>query len=327
MVLNGGNSTASAGSATRNKILRMARELDYRPNAYARAMATGRFGCAALILNAIDEGRSTVPQELLAGICQALEERDLHLTVASLADDKLASRRYLPKILREWTSDGLLINYNKAVPPQMIQLVEEYNLPSIWLNYKTDRDCVYPDDLSAGRFATEYLLRMGHTNIAYVSYSYLRENAHYSELDRAEGYRQAMQAAGLPSRCYDRYEHDPESLDRVARAGELLSPADRPTAVLAYGETTVTPLYAAARGLGLAVPGDISLITFHNLQAMLGVGMTTMIVPNYGVGQVGVEMLLRRIEEPSLRLEPRAVPFALDEGRSCAPPRRRDTFE
>ncbi len=323
MVLNGGRSTAGASRATRNKVLRTARELDYRPNAYARAVATGRFGCVALILNAIDEGRSTLPQELLAGICQALEERNLHLTVAPLPDEKLASRRYLPKILREWTSDGLLINYNKAVPPQMVQLVAEHNLPSVWLNYKTDHDCVFPDDLRAGRSATEHLLGMGHTRIAYVSYSYVQENAHYSELDRAEGYRRAMRAAGLPCRCHDRYEHDPEDDNRARKARELLSGPDRPTAAVAYGDSTVTALYAAARDLGLAVPGDLSLITFHNRQAMLGVGITTMLVPNYGVGRAAVEMLMQRIEGPSLRLEPRAVPFTLDEAGSCAPPRQR----
>src|SRR5579875_1530432 len=60
-----------------DRILRKAREMRYLPNASARAIRTGRFGCAALMLSTV-EGRSYLPRRLLDGIHDELASSEQH---------------------------------------------------------------------------------------------------------------------------------------------------------------------------------------------------------------------------------------------------------
>jgi LacI family transcriptional regulator len=143
-------------------------------------------------------GRSTLFRDLLIGIEDALAERDLYLTLARLPDQTLTEDNSVPKILREWMADGLLLNYHQDIPPRLQAIVEKHGLPSIWINSKHPTDCVYPADFETGRSATEHLLQMGHSRIAFAT---LR-TTHYSAADWEGGYAQAMQQSGaVPRFC------------------------------------------------------------------------------------------------------------------------------
>src|SRR4051794_31301183 len=65
-----------------------ARELNYIPNSFARAVREGKFNGAALLMSTV-EGRSYLPSRLLDGIHDGLAEADMHLTVAKVPDEKL----------------------------------------------------------------------------------------------------------------------------------------------------------------------------------------------------------------------------------------------
>jgi DNA-binding LacI/PurR family transcriptional regulator len=71
---------------------------------------------------------------LLNSIRHHLTERELHLTLGDLPDESLTDEAYVPRILREWSVDGLLINYIAGIPDKMIELIGRYQIPSVWLN-------------------------------------------------------------------------------------------------------------------------------------------------------------------------------------------------
>jgi len=80
----------------------------------------------------------------------------------------------------------------------MERLVRQYRLPSIWVNVKRAEDAVHPDDLTAGRLATELLLSHGHRRVAFLDITdpWAPElGRHYSLADRQRGYERAMRAA------------------------------------------------------------------------------------------------------------------------------------
>lgn len=304
---------------TRERILKVARQLGYRPNAFARAIRTGRFGAAALVLSATDRYRSALPDGVLQGICDALEAKGMHLTVARLGDQKLTDEGFVPKLLREWMADGLLLDYNKQIPSRMMRLIEQYDIPSIWLNYRRQHDAVYPDDLSAGREATERLLALGHRRIAYAGQPG-DTPPHYSETDRREGYAEAMRAAGLEPRVVGGYKaRECPHCGRSAWRAVLDRP-ERPTAVVAYGAKSLLGVFRAADRLGLEMPRDLSLITFSGHPAGLDMDVATMLVPEIRLGREAVEMLLEKIESPERKLPGRAIAFGFDEGGSLAAP-------
>ena len=306
---------------TRRRVRQAACRLGYRPNSVARAMATGRPGCATLLLST--EGyRSTLPAELLRGIDGELARHNMHLTIARLPDEKLTSEGYVPKILREWLSEGLLINYTSDIPRKMLALIRGHDIPSVWINCRLHHDCVHPDDYDAGRLAGEHLLALGHRRLAYVCSwrpQDLRQ-AHYSARDRGGGLRAALRRAGLAPLRPPAYEADePRRLELVR--GWLADPRTRPTGVFCYGDRDAPILAASALQLGLRIPEDISILLCADEPFVrMGLRFTTLAVPAAAVGAEAVRMMLRKVEQPNDRLPRRAIPFELHAGGTSAPP-------
>jgi len=317
-VLNGRGRIAPG---TRDRVLRAAAELGYRPNGSAKAMRSGQFGGIALLLSS-EKGRSHFLNGLMEGIQSSLDQHDLHLAVAALADEKLTDPTYTPKILREWMADGLLVHYTNHVPAAMVDLIGRFKIPSIWLNTKADADCVYFDDLRGAQTATEHLLSLGHRDIAYVDYHNNSSDAelHHSVADRRNGYLQAMNAARLPVRLIG--EDRPIAAgERAPLIREWLSKSDRPTAVVTYSPWTALPLLYSAAQLGLVVPRDLSVVTFaEGIFQDAGVAVTSMLLPEFELGRVGVELLLEKIKDPATPLKPRRRTLTLSRGETTAPP-------
>jgi LacI family transcriptional regulator len=306
--------------ATVAKVREAAALLGYRPNSAAKAMRSGRFDCAALVLSD-NPWRSTLFRPQITGIDHALMAAGMHLVHALVPEQDLRERGQVPKIIGELMADGLLINYNTGIPDALDQVITKHRLPAIWMNAKRARDCVYPDDVGAGRLATEHLLALGHRRIAYVDYCHAttQPDQHYSAWDRQDGYEQAMRAAGLTPRVITSPRSVPSAQIPQAARSWLLG-KDRPTAVVTYCEREAEPiLYAATALFGMQVPRDLSIVTIADDPAdHTGVPLATVILPRYELGKVAVELLLERIAAPKRSLPPRCLPVHLEPGVSTA---------
>ena len=303
---------------TRERVLAAARDLGYRPNRSARAMRTRRAGSVALLLSTVTH-RSVLSNLLREGIQAALAEHALHLLIASLPDARLTDEEYLPQVLREWATDGLLINYNADVPAAMPAIIARHAIPSVWINAKRESDCVHPDDFAAGREATERLIALGHRRIGFVQFGGV---THYSAADRREACRAALAAAGLGP--LELLEGGGAPATRAEQACTWLRrpAADRPTAVLAYGAGLALPIIHAAALCGVQVPGDLSVITVADeLDVNLGRPIDTFVLPQELMGRTAVGMLVEKIATPGRSLPPRAIPLAFAPGGTLGPPR------
>lgn len=316
---------------TRQRVVAAAQRLGYRPNTSARAIRQGCFNAVTLLMST-DPYRSELPKFMLYGIQSAARAADVAVNLNIVPDDELGEQRFIPKALREWHSDGLLINYHKSLPTHLQQLIDRYRIPSVFLNLDADHDSVCPDDRAAGRAATEQLLALGHRRIWYVGYSYRHDQFHYSELERRDGYSDAMIDAGLQPTCIDAYHGELGSTDsrmptlgitdpRINAWPAVLISQLRPTAVICYGhEVDVSVVHHAAARAGMIVPRDLSIVTFGGSPAFDALGIDTWLVPEYDVGFVGLQMLQERIRQPDQPLPVRKLPFTLKPGESVAPP-------
>ena len=336
-ILNG-NSSAFRPD-TQERVFRAARELGYRPNASARAMQSGRFGAVSLLLSTHNE-RSLLPSGLLDGLLDGTAANNLSLHIARLPDETLVNPEALPKVLRELSVDGLLIKYDSAAPSEMIALIEQSKFPALWLNSRETYDCIYTDDLGAGRTATEYLLSLGHRRIAYVDWLHA---GHYSRDDRLAGYREAMETAGL-----EPYELWPQAnwkiepsfdqsdqavqqtvqrpfiqtnADQIRTTFDWLIAPDRPTALVTYHGGMALAIYHAALLLNLRIPQDLSLITFSDQTLNpIGVDIAAMLLPQRLLGIRAIEMLLEKQRAPALHLPSCTLALELAAGATTAPP-------
>jgi len=314
---------------TQERVKQAAKDLHYRPNAAAKAMRSGKFYCAALLLST-EEGRSNLPQELLGGICDELAEHDYHLTVARLPDAHLENEELVPKILRQWLSDGLLVNYSAKIPPHLIEMVHRSSGPAVWINSRQKSDCVYPDNFAAAKTVTKYLLSLGHKKIAYVDYAggNSAQTIHFSRPDRHAGYEQAMRDAALTPRFMGP-DYPVHRRDRVNVSSQWLSEKDPPTAILAHTRTVAWPIIEAARNLNLRVPGDLSIASFADSERIddTGTMLTTINIPNYEIGRVAVKTMLEKIEYPDRIIPPQAMEMSLMIGETTAPPDVKKMFD
>ncbi|MDX1931702.1 MAG: LacI family DNA-binding transcriptional regulator [Capsulimonadales bacterium] len=310
---------AAHQESTRERVLAAARELGYRPNSSARAMRRGRFDTITLLRSATDAARSQLPAELLAGIQEALHRAEIRLSIASLPDPQLTDPGFMPIILREWASDGLLINYNAAIPNELIRLIAEYSIPAIWINSRHSADCIFPDDEAAAADATRHLITLGHRRIAYVDF---QESGHYSAAERRNGYEAAMAEAGLsPRKIVGQYI--PERLGTVPSEVDERFGGDWPTALLTYGAHTMRPILIAALARGRRIPEDLSVIdiTAHNRET-ISVPVDSMVLPQLEIGRRAVEMLLDKIAD-GRSFAPCPIPFGRSFGATSGPPPER----
>jgi LacI family transcriptional regulator len=312
--------------STRQRVLEAAEAVGYRRNGAAVAVSTGRFGAYGL-LTSVHEPDAVLPFAVLWGMQQAMADRDLHLTIGQLPDAALTDPLRLPRVLREWSVDGLIVSYTDHHPRAMVDLMARHAIPSVWVNVKRRYDCVHPDDLGAGRRATEELLRAGHTRIGFASWWQV---GHYSYADRFAGYAAAMTAAGLQPRdlragaaAVGDGEGDGDPATRAGYFHRLLTLTDRPTAFVTYGAGDVEALITTAYKLQLRVPQDVSLICIDNVVPEGIVPIAALQLPGTALGQAAVAMLQAKVAAPAKRIRAQAIPATYVAGETIAAPNDR----
>ena len=249
--------------------------------------------------------RSVWDPALFDGLEYRLGRAGHHLTLACLGDDDLRGDGSLAKLMRERMADGLILNYVYEIPAELEQAIAGHGLGAVWVNRRLPSACAHPDDLAAGRQATEALLALGHRRIAYLS---SHPTPHYSDADRAAGYAAAMRAAGLTPQLLQSQDPPHQRDEWMRRVRSLLSGSARPTALVAYGSFAANPVLLVARDLGLSVPGNLSLVTFDgHIADDSGVALTTWIVPVRAMGEAVADLALAAVAGQATPA--RAIPF------------------
>jgi DNA-binding LacI/PurR family transcriptional regulator len=186
---------------------------------------------------------------------------------------------------------------------------------------------VHYDDLKAGREATEVLIARGHRKIAYVDFTRFHEqpDSHYSRVDRHAGYVQVMQQAGLIATPREQFA-GVAGKARLQTLIQLFQSPNRPTAIITYDGPERVLLAAAMAGL--RVPEDLSIISFdeelpigslaEDGENYVGLSVASLRLPTSEAGQLAVELLLKKIENPGSTFKPHVLPLRLDEGDTLA---------
>jgi LacI family transcriptional regulator len=305
---------------TRERVHKAARDLGYRPNSYRMALRTKRFNAIGLLCNA-QRVRDHVFPDSIRALLGELHRRNQHLVAGDVPDEALKDDASLPKLLREWSVDGMFVAYVAAAPRKMIELIDRNRIPTIWFNARREADCVYPDDFVGAREGTARLLRLGHQRIAFMD---LTDDGHYSHADRRAGYEVAMTDAERAPILLVPPLVAPSA--RGTLIGQWLRDLSRsraaPTAVLCYEADVAVPLYVAALQAGLRVPQDLSILTFHDEAVdIAGPRISVMSLPATEMAIAGLEALDQKIADPARPLPPRPLALKYQEGMTVAGPR------
>jgi DNA-binding LacI/PurR family transcriptional regulator len=194
--------------------------------------------------------------------------------------------------------DGLLLI---SLPPndKQAQALTDSNIPVVLVDgYHPQMCCVYPDDQQGGRIATRYLIELGHQKIAFMS-DYLSTPFHPSMRLRYQGYREELEASGIPFLPKYQIEGERGRINARVMARKLLAQVDPPTAVFAASDTHAIGILDVVQEIGIKIPDDLSVIGYDDIRDAEYVDLTTIDQHLVQSGIEGARLLLDMLSNHS----------------------------
>jgi len=294
---------------TRARVLRAAKELGYRPNVHAKGLATKVTGCIGVVIAA---RHLPVERSFYSLVLEAMEStlaREGYHVVFSVLREEAP-----PKCAQEGRVDGLALLGTDIGPELVLPLQGE--LPVVLVdNALPGVDSVLPDSLGGARAAVEHLLAHGYREIAFIAETL----ADPSFARRRDGYRQALEAHGLPYREELVVEggRRPESW-RVAME-RLFDLEKFPEAIFAANDSMAIGAMRTLHDRGIAVPGDVAVVGFDDgdLAPYVAPPLTSVFVPRWEMGEVAARRLLELVRGEGPRARQVVLATELVVRRSC----------
>jgi DNA-binding LacI/PurR family transcriptional regulator len=171
------------------------------------------------------------------------------------------------------------------------------------------------DDVAGGRLAAGHLIGLGHRRIGFVGdMASGRPPAGLgftSSADRLRGYKQALAAAGIDVEpgLIRLGPHDAAAA--AEHAAQLLKSPDPPSAIFAASDTQAIGVLAAADRLGVAVPGQLSVVGFDDIDSAAFLGLSTVRQPLARSGTEGAERLCALLRGERVRPLRQELPLEL----------------
>jgi LacI family transcriptional regulator len=175
---------------------------------------------------------------------------------------------------------------------------------------------------AGGLMATEHLIEIGHRRIGTITG---RPSLLCSQA-RLDGYRAALERAGIPADPALIYSGDFRFEGALAAATDMLELADPPTAIFAGSDMQAMGVYEATRLHKLRIPDDLSVVGFDDLpmSAWVSPPLTTIVQPLADMAAMAthtvLDLLAGRIDTSSNRIE---LTTSLVVRASTAPPQRK----
>jgi LacI family transcriptional regulator len=282
---------ARISEETRGRILAAARELGYRPNAGARALAARRSGLLGMVTEIVT---SSFGPEVVRGAQDRTWSVGMFLMIAASEGRPEMEMAAVERLL-EQRVEGLIFASGPhqaiVVPPAAAEV------PTVLVHCFDPAGrlpAVIPDEAGGGYAATRRLLAAGHRRIGLVNVE-----AHMvAAQGRLAGYSQALAAEGI--------EPDPElitysdatSIGGYAAAARLLDLPHRPSALFCCTDRLAMGAYDAIKERGLRIPDDVAVVGFDDqviISAYLRPALTTVALPFEQMGARAVDLLLARL--------------------------------
>jgi LacI family transcriptional regulator len=318
------NGYADVRSETRERIMRLARELDYTPAAAARSLVTQRSHVIGVFMET-GEGHPDLQHpffhEVLGGLKQRVgaEGFDLLLFASERPGNGYGPHSYL-KRARHHAVDGVALIGLDTEEEEVRRLVRA-ELPCVGIDMDIagpNTEVVMSDNVSGAEAAMRHLHGLGHRRIATIT-GMLESRP---GIDRLRGYRAAAQALGLAYR--DEYVAYGDFYAESGREAteRLLALPDPPTAIFAAADLMAIGAIRAAAEVGLRVPEDLSVVGFDDIQLAPHVNppLTTLRQDKLGLGGAAGDALVARIAGDPGRPPLRQLPVELVVRGSTAAP-------
>ncbi|MCC2973824.1 LacI family DNA-binding transcriptional regulator [Massilia sp. IC2-476] len=309
-------SGAKVSAATRNKVLRIARELGYPVERPGHPAAVHERN---LIVYLTDE-LSTSPHAMqtIDGARDAAWKHDCLLSVYATRSDPEYEQTILQRVLGDPSLLGVvyatIFTRSVSVPAPLA------GVPTVLLNCHTRErlySSVVPSEVLGGFAATTHLLDAGHRRIGLINGEGWIEAA----AERLKGYRQALSTRDVPFDAQLVCEGDWQVSSGHEHARALLDLPDPPTALFCANDLMAVGAIEAVRERGLDVPRQVSVVGYddQDIARYTQPPLTTVLLPNYEMGHWAAESLVAQVNGGVARRTSMKMDCPLVERDSVAP--------
>lgn len=289
---------------TKEKVLSLAKKLNYHPNPYARSLRKRNSNTIAIVIPEIANNFFSLA---INGIEEIAQARGYHVLIYLTHENPEKEAAFI-RHLMSGRVDGILMSLSSGTDNiAHIRELKENNIPIVFF----DRICedietvkVTTNDYESGYRATEHLIEKGCRNIGYLA---LSKNLSIGQR-RVEGYTEALKNYQIPVR-EDYIVHCENNEGNYEKIKKLLSSGERPDGVFASVELLAIQCYEVCKELGIRIPEDIKVVGFSNLRtaSLLNPSLTTVTQPAFDIGKEAATALFRALGKKAAELEDKKI--------------------
>ena len=279
----------------RDKVLAVIKQLNYAPSALARSLKLNQTRTIGMLVTA---SSNPFYAEVVRGVERSCYERGYSLILCNTEGDIDRMSRSIETLMQKRV-DGLLLMCTENHRPSQDILRCYPSLPIImmdWAPFEGVNDVIQDNSLLGGEMATSYLIARGYTRIACIAGPQDKTPAK----ERLEGYRQAMDRAGLPIPSGYEVASDFEFGGGLVAMKQLLALPEPPEAVFTSNDAMAVGVYQALHQAGLSIPQDMAVIGYDDIEIAqyMTPPLTTIHQPKDDLGELAIDTLIHRLNNP-----------------------------
>lgn len=280
---------------TREKIQKIAKELNYVPNFNAKSLVNQKNYMVGLFFSSINRGTtSSFLVDTITGIHSVLDV-SYSLSVEGIDEIKELSQINFQRY------DGIIVMSQSESDSEFIAHLKEQKLPFVVVNRNIeDQDIVnvVADDKKGVMNGVEYAISCGHTQMGYIG----GKESFQSENERRAGFISCLKEHNLPILKDFFYSGDYSLESGFEQMEKLLSNSKLPTIVFCANDDMAIGAMRAIDEKGLKIPEDLSIVGFDNtpITSYLSPPLTTISKPLKKISQLGTELLLKQINKEEI---------------------------
>jgi LacI family transcriptional regulator, repressor for deo operon, udp, cdd, tsx, nupC, and nupG len=296
---------------TRERIHAVVKRLGYTPNALARNLRTAR---TRLIIALLPDITNPFFSEVIRGIEQVAYENGYSVLLGETQSSLVREQAYADMVAAR-QADGIITMFHRVPAIPMNGRLPLVNA----CEYVKDSgiSSVYVDNVAAASTAVDYLVALGHRDIAFLA----GPSSSPICADREEGYHLALQRAGIKANTALTVVGE-FSIEAGERAVEsILAQGHAFSAVFCSSDEMAIGAMRALTSHGLRIPEDVSVIGFDDIRfsRYTTPPLTTVAQPKNALGREAMAMMIELLTDPEVPARKRVLAAELVVRGSTAP--------
>jgi len=293
------NNEPGVKEATKARVMKAIKKLDYSPSYFAQGIRTGKTKTIALM---VPEYTNVFYNEMFRGVEDIALQHGYMVLICNTERHANSEVEYIKELLKR-SIDGIIYN-TYDIREDFLQYLKEIsdNVPVVFMNrvFRQNDDISYvvTDGFNSTRKAVHYLYSRGKRKIAYISnYRIISVTE-----DRYRGYLEGLRDCGLPVQdsfiYHVKHQKEPDYVKMGCEAAEYFAGlSEKPDAILAATDTFAIGCIQHFIKIGIRVPEDINIIGFDNisLSKLIQPSLSTVAQPIRQLGQKAAEIIISKI--------------------------------